>query len=366
MSVNPLHTPELLYHTISFVHALQDLYACALGSRSWVYPAQSQLFCEISLSWYRDATSASSAATLFRRLADLLEGSPHLSLLIADLYIALEVFDAEILTKLSKLSFPRLFTLAMFSFTPFAAESVPPMRHLLGSPSLRMLSLSLSFATPECFVRIWEECAPGIKTLWLRVEAPWHSPESDELPTTDNMSFTRRPVRISLESLDVDCTELRKVQWWLDSPCCPFEFSGLKALRFGCSMQHLRASALSQAFPSVELARIDALFGASEPVDLSVFERLVQLDVDYADLLSIRTIRPQSRHLLRVLRIRVGDGEYDAIFAGLDHHCISTLHEEFANLTMVYVAADAAAPRFARSVEEYFPQSKIPVCLEWI
>ncbi|KAJ7622180.1 hypothetical protein FB45DRAFT_1090903 [Roridomyces roridus] len=132
--------------------------------------------------------------------------------------------------------------------------------------------------------------AAGIKNLWLRGEGPFGLCESDEQPKTENISFTRRCVPIGLESLDVDRTQLRE---------------GTRNCGKGVEIR-VQRSAPSQAFPSVELARIDTILGISEAVDLSVFERVVQLDVDYegegdADLLSI--------HLLRVIRIRVTESE---------------------------------------------------------
>ncbi|KAJ7466168.1 hypothetical protein B0H11DRAFT_2284635 [Mycena galericulata] len=321
---------ELVDHTLGFLDAAaEDLRACALVSRSWVYPAQSRIFAEIDVGY--DARLGFTGSRLTTLLATL-EASPHLVGFISCLSIRNVAFTRlSQLEALSLLPYKRLVTLYVSGdrggsshFTAYL-----PIQRLLRIPSLTSVTILCTFTEEEMFFRIWEGCSGNIRHLghWGNVAGG------------SSQGFAGHK-HIKLHSL-VDWNRSPAIESWLNDPRCPFDVSALKAFKFHQVEDQLRGE-LSTARETVEVAAIAAMRGV---INLSLFRRLVQLEITSSahgfvfDFRSISTLAPENRAHLEAIRFRIlqsREPDLEGLFINLDRQ-ISGIQGDFPNLKIVEV-----------------------------
>ncbi|KAJ7912733.1 hypothetical protein B0H13DRAFT_2006338 [Mycena leptocephala] len=160
----PFTVQELVNRCVDFLgDSTPDLKACALVSRSWVYPAQAHVFREIWIA-ERDP-SESTHEVLWDRLQETLETSPHLIRHIRRLEI---VVNGQWLSKLCNFPFTHLEHVQTVLRGEFTLEAALAFRQLFSLPTLRSVNLE-GTKSPESttFVKIFERCSPAVRKLEL-------------------------------------------------------------------------------------------------------------------------------------------------------------------------------------------------------
>ncbi|KAJ6534277.1 hypothetical protein B0H19DRAFT_1185672 [Mycena capillaripes] len=197
---NPLDVGELIAQCIDHLgDSSQDLKACALVSRRWVYAAQSQLFKAVTVSIthvdYVAPGGASAGAIYWARFLGTLRRSSHLTRHIQTLNL-MGNGDPAVIPALSQIcNFPFTHLENVFIFVtgyltfPHAVAFQP----LLSVPTLRRVKSFFTFKQISNFVQIWDGCAPGVRHVELFFEAGASSQQSSQAPPP--------PAHIVLESL---------------------------------------------------------------------------------------------------------------------------------------------------------------------
>ncbi|KAJ7465354.1 hypothetical protein B0H11DRAFT_2307984 [Mycena galericulata] len=345
----PFQILELVDHTFGFLDTAEDFRACALVSRVWAYPAQSRIFAEI------DVGNDARLATLLA----ILEASPHLVGFISCLSIR-DVGSTRLshLEALSLLPYKRLVTLSVLgdrASSHFMAYL--PIQRLLRIPSLTSVTILCTFAEEEMFFRIWEGCSGNIRHLTHGGSVAGGRSQASACHK-----------RIKLHSL-VDSDRSPAIESWLNDPRCPFDVSALKAFKFHRADQ--LHGVLSTARDTVEVAAITA----DVVVDLSLFRRLVQLEISSIgpgfvfEFRSISTLAPETRTHLEAIRFlllllfRDAD-DLAGLLRNLDRQ-ISGIQDDFPNLKIVEVVVYFPTPMLTKSVDEYFPSLDARISLRW-
>ncbi|KAJ7493028.1 hypothetical protein B0H11DRAFT_2228357 [Mycena galericulata] len=332
----PFQILELVDHTLGFLDAAEDFRACALVSRSWVYPAQSRIFAEI-------------------------EASPHLVGFISCLTIRnVEVIQLSHLEALSLLPYKRLATLIVFGVR--LLEAYLPIQRLLRIPSLTSVTMLCIFLEKEMSFRVWEGCSGNIRHLTHFTHVGGVTGGSSQA------SAGAHHKRIKLHSL-VDPNGSPDFESWFNHPLCPFDVSALKAYKFHRVEDQLPGE-LSGSRKTVEVAAIAPVLCA---INLSVFRRLVQLEISSLgrgsdfDFMSIRTIAPENRAHLEAIRFlfpRYRDTASASSLLNLDRQ-ISGIQDDFPNLKIVEVVVRLPTPTLTKSVDEYFSSLDARISLRW-
>ncbi|KAJ6582364.1 hypothetical protein B0H19DRAFT_1370381 [Mycena capillaripes] len=161
-----LGASELCTSIIEFIHdSSHDLRSCALASRQFTFPAQSHLFrfvnLDIRISQEANIVaypgSQSRLVTLningshntrrtieaAARLSKIMEGAPHLRLLVRTLHTRV---DEAVLAHIVKMRLTRLARLSLEG-TMFSEASRSAARDLMAIPSVKWLTLSTGFTT---------------------------------------------------------------------------------------------------------------------------------------------------------------------------------------------------------------------------
>ncbi|KAJ7153273.1 hypothetical protein C8R46DRAFT_1119893 [Mycena filopes] len=148
MKQNPLLVPELLNLCILHLRgSTSDLLQCALVARAWVYPAQAQIFSEVTV---RVNIRTPSSYARFRLI---MQNSPHLIHHIRRLTISIP--DPEMLGELRNLPFT---SLEHLSARISQAHSVA-LQQLLGLATLRSLQLVFDERiTRDNLWELWGNC----------------------------------------------------------------------------------------------------------------------------------------------------------------------------------------------------------------
>ncbi|KAJ6599682.1 hypothetical protein DFH09DRAFT_625723 [Mycena vulgaris] len=147
-----------------------------------------------------------------------------------------------------------------------------------------------------------------------------------------------------LDSFEID--DIGDVQWWLEDPRCPLNFSRLKALKLP-NHPHVLERGILQ--PALKMVKLFAPVAGS--TDLSAFEALRELRWLILDQLSdshfeaISTIRPQSRLWFRAPQLRIllpGPDRFSALRTSLAalNRRLSLLRAHFPNLAIVHISID--------------------------
>ncbi|KAJ7644937.1 hypothetical protein FB45DRAFT_1053560 [Roridomyces roridus] len=351
---NPLEIPELVDHTLSFLDANSDFRACALVSRTWVYPAQRRIFSDVRIAGNRDFVRLQ-----VKSLLEAVRRSPHL----ADFVLSISVVDLEYIDlvdfrTLGTVPFTSLVSLEIVSHhTERPTQAVLTIQRLLRIPSLTSAVILCSFASRDHFLRIWDECSRNIR--YLSYPAICYFSGSPPHPGKMDHALPGYPLeeRIKLEALAENNREAF-FDSWLDDPGCPFDASGLKAYKFQRRSNQL-CGALADSRHTIEVISIGPLI-EPEIMTLKDFTRLVQLDITWGpgthwegvDFVfnAIRTIEPEHRHSLAVLRFDITQGSLKlerwmmAEIAGQICMLSADLTDGFPGLRVVEISIDPETP----------------------
>ncbi|KAJ6533716.1 hypothetical protein B0H19DRAFT_1383655 [Mycena capillaripes] len=163
MARTPFNVPELVDQCINFLGGSKcALQACALVSRSWVYPAQTLLFREFRL------TVRGSTTKVWARLRASLKSSPHLIRHVRSLDLELGETEIATLGQICNFQFTHLDRICVVHLGYLALQSAQALQQLLGRPTLRRVELRCMFLDPAHFMQIWSDCSPSIRHVDMR------------------------------------------------------------------------------------------------------------------------------------------------------------------------------------------------------
>ncbi|KAJ7617173.1 hypothetical protein FB45DRAFT_933564 [Roridomyces roridus] len=323
----PLHIPELLNLTLSFVHARRDLRACALVSRAWVHPGQSRLFSSINIHLIAQCEALSAA----------LETSSHLAAFVKTLVIRFDE-DPQFfpLRRLAAVSFPHLTTLELVATTHEWMGAADVIAPLLAIPSLISVTVDPVIGTWDQLARMWDGCSANIRhlscDLVIKSLAHVHVP-----PASDSVGMHKR---IQLESFKSKAFPADSVSWLRD-PRCPFSVRGLKALRIFFKIGQDLLDVLSPALDTITI--ISFVAHGARAHHLTHLRAVTQLDILnnwhaglFHNFRMIRLMDPDVRN--RILAIRFQEEEFPQVDLPVLDTELSTLHEHFQHLRVVVLS----------------------------
>ncbi|KAF8196323.1 hypothetical protein K438DRAFT_1968040 [Mycena galopus ATCC 62051] len=356
-----LDIPELIEHCVGFLHdSTLDLRACSLVNRAWVWPAQSHIFSEIALG-----ISGTNQDNRMRvsRLLEILEAAPHLAGFISTLRVNAEIAGPGNFLRICSLPFTCLRILYIAGGSNLSPQACFGIRGLLSFPTIESFSIFCRFTNTDNFLRIWELCSANLKHLLLGT-----SISDTQTPTCAELEGFAVHHRIALYSLELGYGFPSNLEWWLDDPRCPFDFSGLKALRITRDTGVVRRSVLGPALRTIKLVAADVF----EAVDLSPFEQLTEVAAtifgpDHTQIFeTISTIHSSSRHLVRAFRFHLLPSPNLDLNTCLQiDRGISEIREHFPNLAIVHITIATATPALTKSLDEYFPLWDHKISLQW-
>ncbi|KAJ7153275.1 hypothetical protein C8R46DRAFT_1357173 [Mycena filopes] len=160
MEQNPLLVPELLNLCILYLRdSTPDLLHCALVARAWAYPAQAQIFREVTVR----ESSYDSGPSNNVRFQQLMHDSPHI--IQHTRRLTLSVMDAKMLWALCNLPFTALdhFHGRLFGLAPAHGLA---LQQMLGRATLRSVHLTFHgrIAAGDVFWTIWSNCRSRMLT----------------------------------------------------------------------------------------------------------------------------------------------------------------------------------------------------------
>ncbi|KAJ7811091.1 hypothetical protein B0H14DRAFT_3880260 [Mycena olivaceomarginata] len=172
MNQTPFTIQELVDRCIHFLRVSQrDLKACALVSRSWLYPAQSQIFREIIITAGNVVFSLTQSGhpkpARWSRLQQTLETSPHLIQHIRDLSIRIGAKPNEELLSICNFPFTHLEHVGSHCGEDFTAQIALAFQQLFSLPTIR--SIELGGMKPTDFAKTFERCSSAVTKLEVRV-----------------------------------------------------------------------------------------------------------------------------------------------------------------------------------------------------
>ncbi|KAJ6566880.1 hypothetical protein B0H19DRAFT_1374268 [Mycena capillaripes] len=148
MDRNPLAIQELVNHCIDFLcDSMPDLMACALVSCSWLHQAQSHIFREISIA-IADRKRF-KAETLWGRLQQALQKSPHLIRHIRRLNIRLGDARLSLLSQICNFPFTYLEHAHSVFRGKLDLQAALSLQQLLSLPTPRILNLTADWPLPD-------------------------------------------------------------------------------------------------------------------------------------------------------------------------------------------------------------------------
>ncbi|KAJ7171354.1 hypothetical protein C8R46DRAFT_1262748 [Mycena filopes] len=160
----PFDIQELVDHCIDFLRdSRPDLKACALVSRSWVYPAQHHLFRLLHLPSQPMGTR--TAERSWGRFHDITQASPHVVRHIHGLRIIATYLSNTSLLNLCGLPFTRLSCVVFRIHEPISQQRAEALSLLFALPCLRRVTLDCIYGAAEPWLRVWECFSPSIKHL---------------------------------------------------------------------------------------------------------------------------------------------------------------------------------------------------------
>ncbi|KAJ6550235.1 hypothetical protein B0H19DRAFT_1378823 [Mycena capillaripes] len=192
MNQPPFAIQELVDLCIHFLRDSQrDLRACALVSRSWVYPAQSHVFREITIAggdpggtplteWGGHRGGAKPA--LWLQLQQTLETSPHLIPHIRRLSIDIRVrANEQLLLSICNFPFTHLEHAGSRFDGDFTLQTAFAFQELFSLPTIRSIKLKgAASLKPTTFTKIFERCSPSVRKLDVQVNGALPFPAAPE------------------------------------------------------------------------------------------------------------------------------------------------------------------------------------------
>ncbi|KAK6996439.1 hypothetical protein R3P38DRAFT_3287626 [Favolaschia claudopus] len=260
MSSNPLRIQELLDLCIAFLSdSPADLRSCSLVARSWVNPAQSELFRIPNLT---SVPSRSDRAA--RKFCNALSDSPHLGHHLRDLSMG---HWPTLIQNLDAVTFTHLHTLRFYIKNVSVASDL--YRPLLSLPTLRTLHLDTSsrFSASLKFLVL----CPTIQHLELSCREDYEESLADSAS-----SLPEKPPFIRLTSLQLEISGGEDpLQHHLNQAALyPLDISELKVLGIWGSGAIWWDSLPQAAQESIRI--VDSNFWLGE-LDLSPFKNLAVL-----------------------------------------------------------------------------------------
>ncbi|KAJ7184747.1 hypothetical protein C8R46DRAFT_1065049, partial [Mycena filopes] len=252
--LSPLDIEELLERCIQYLHdSRRDLAACALVSRSWVYPAQSHLFRapdvlhRLSEPW-RNASAWEHFIQTLSRSTHLIPHIRHLDLV--GLTTLARFWDIQ------TIQFTHLQSVSVRYPGVLSLESIPPLQQLLSLPALRRLTLGCYVGAWGPFFQLWDRCSPSLREIQFLCQSPAGPPQNLPPPP-----FRRE--RITLTALHMNSS--KTLDYDLMRTLSLFDLSQLRLLyvgwtteipwpNFGPVVRHIEALSI---FVSTRTASID-------------------------------------------------------------------------------------------------------------
>ncbi|KAJ6489789.1 hypothetical protein C8R45DRAFT_1213240 [Mycena sanguinolenta] len=288
MNRTPFAIQELVDLCIHFLHVPQhesDLRACALVSRSWVYPAQSQIFRGITIAAGHvvlSFTQSGHPPPPWSRLQQTLETSPHLIEHIRDLSIRIGARPIEQLLSICNFPFTHLEHVDSHYGEDFTAQIALAYQQLFSLPTIR--SIGLGGMNPTNFTKTFECCSSAVRKLYLQVNG--------------GLSFSATPENHTGAPIELAVLTFVTIGP-IDRPLTihPFSTSNFKALRL-TSLLGIAWNDMVVGINTIEILSLDVRNGPpsnlhfSEPVktiatnvDLSALPRLSVLHIkgDFED-----------------------------------------------------------------------------------
>ncbi|KAJ7445570.1 hypothetical protein B0H11DRAFT_1930565 [Mycena galericulata] len=157
-------TSDILGQVMAFIPTKRDLLACALVSRTWVYPAQRLLFRSLRI---RRPWPAEGDLAALQRILAALESSPHLARLIRrlDMYIV-----PRLVERIAALPFTNLVHCTLIAATYSEEElaaSIPAVRAIVAHTTLRSVRFHGPFVSSKILTAMLHGCSPNITDLNL-------------------------------------------------------------------------------------------------------------------------------------------------------------------------------------------------------
>ncbi|KAJ7197337.1 hypothetical protein C8J57DRAFT_485747 [Mycena rebaudengoi] len=250
--MHPLDIQELLDRCVGMLRghsSRADLLSCALGSRAWAHPAQSNLLREIYLAYGKK-----NGGNYWPRLQETLETSPHLIRKVRRVDVNPHLLSIEAFGALCSFPFTHLESVRLWFGENLSFRYVKAAQQLLCLPTLRGVDIECDTDwDPSEYLQIWTHLFPGIRHLSLMVMR-------DSGETFSPISPWPHCPPISLESLHMLCIG---VDHWLQHARCPFDFSCLKAL----------------SIPLTDMVRLALAPQTIETLDLLLRYSLAELDL---------------------------------------------------------------------------------------
>ncbi|KAJ7144172.1 hypothetical protein C8R44DRAFT_865143 [Mycena epipterygia] len=348
---------ELVDHIIDLLHdSPADWPACALVSRSWVYPAQSHIFRRIPFDMDQYENDQIWAYFLF-----IFESSPHLIRHVRQLDINALVTSARTFRAICDFPFTHVDEVSLiFELTP---SLVAPLQQLLSAPTLRRVQINGHLRELSAFWHMWDQCSAGLRHIEM-------SSREREIPDALRPTHPgRSPIHV--ESLRIEISD--GVRDWLTDPVCPLDFSGLKILSLFTSTELLGSPNFMRArstieildfdahwdkptidvssFPNLRLLRISINLGLPMPMELALMD-IIFLEAWPRALATLSTIAPSNR----IVKI-----EIVSTFYGVTPNHFYQLDSQLAGLPMPHapiVELQTSAARYAE-VHQYLPQLRL-------
>ncbi|KAJ7633223.1 hypothetical protein FB45DRAFT_1148850 [Roridomyces roridus] len=367
-AINPLEIAELLDLTLSFVHDIEDLRACALVNTAWIAPSQSRIFSTIRVM-HGPGTNTEANAQVARLLDILYDESPDLIRYIVNLDVGPLTFMKEkIQDDLCDLAFSHLTSLKVSSEPGWRYDMREAclIQRLVSTPSLESVFINCIFNGSLDLLLLWEQCTDRLKhvvvcsgVMFLR--------DALKSDFAERLNIKVPSSRIKLESFGTHDTP-DVTGPWLDDFRCPFDVSAITAYQFCFPMDDFLENILSEAMTNtIELLSIRS-YEMVYATNISRFLKITQLDIrgdlhgaTYLDFL--HTILPENRPRIKAIRFRV--------FQEVDIPALDKLlfdaQNDFSGLKIVEILLSQELPDLVQSARagEYFKWMGPNITLRW-
>ncbi|KAJ6555972.1 hypothetical protein B0H19DRAFT_138136 [Mycena capillaripes] len=244
-----------------------ELKSTSLTCRSFVSPAQSHIFREISVP-VKHGDSGIKQRIQAKRLHALMNSSPHLIPYVHSL--SLGTCEPEILIPLARIRWSRVHTLSLADMAqdPYD-EFVHSIQMLIGLSSLRTLAIrDFERCNAEQLHTILSYCNAGLENITLTFCDIYPAPAFMPLePPTPRPRIQKLVLGFSTGALEL-----------LNSPACPFDFTALNHLRLTEITGARLDLFLRQIGPTVERLSVDAMDNSLRRIDLGFLPALVHID----------------------------------------------------------------------------------------
>ncbi|KAJ6449402.1 hypothetical protein C8R47DRAFT_1330026 [Mycena vitilis] len=273
---------ELVDYILFFLRdSRSNMKTCALVCRSWVYPARSHLFREITVF------VVSNLEDLLTQWPRVLAESPHLTCHIRGLHVVLSMdqSNAPGVSGICNFPFTHLQRVRCSYAGRLSRRDALALQHLFSVPTLCHVMLATNIGNSENLAEIFRCCSRAMQHLDLSV--PGSPPE-------EKPAVSRAP--IALTSLIVRRLGYVGLNDDLHTVLQPFNVSTLKALAI-TGAPTVRWSSFPPEMDSIEILRIDVESNHID-LDLSAFPKLSLLCIRLTTSLDFTDLERRARNLV--------------------------------------------------------------------